>query len=257
MNLNKQILEAIQRGINLAIDDFDDDIDIEAQKVGQIKHSLNTRELIKDKYFVDLDLPSGTLWAKYNVGVNPNRLNRAQDWYGGYYAWGEIEEKDVYYYETYKHAHSFSFKLTKYCNDIDYCDASYKPDNLTVLQDEDDVAVQTNKLPWNVKMPTKKQINELLKYTTNEWIKNYQCIPGLNGRVFTSKQNGNELFIPAAGQRTGSSVFNVGSSCHLWSRSLDSTTPYNAYNLYFNLSECYLGTNRRYLGLSVRSVLIK
>jgi len=34
MNLNKQILEAIQRGINLAIDDFDDDIDIEAQKVG-------------------------------------------------------------------------------------------------------------------------------------------------------------------------------------------------------------------------------
>ena len=79
MKLTKHILEAIQRGINLAIDDFDDEITIETQKTGQIKHSLNTRELIRDKYFVDLGLPSGTLWGKYNVGVNPNRLNKASD----------------------------------------------------------------------------------------------------------------------------------------------------------------------------------
>ena len=37
MKITKQILEAIQRGINLAIDDFDDIQDVETQKVGEIK----------------------------------------------------------------------------------------------------------------------------------------------------------------------------------------------------------------------------
>ncbi len=39
---------------------------------------------------VDLGLPSGTKWAPCNLGAtNP--------WeYGGYYAWGEFEEKSIY-----------------------------------------------------------------------------------------------------------------------------------------------------------------
>jgi len=98
-------------------------------------------------------LPSETLWGKYNVGVNPHKLNKAQDWYGGYYAWGEIEEKQNYNWDTYKYANGDYTKLTKYCNK-DYCNDTYKPDNLITLQDEDDVATQTNKLPWTVKMPT-------------------------------------------------------------------------------------------------------
>ena len=256
MKLTKQILEAIQRGINLAIDDFDDDImDIEVQKTGQIKHSSNTRELIRDKYFIDLGLPSGTLWAKYNVGVDPHKLNNAEDWYGGYYAWGEIEEKRSYGWHTYKY--SYFNKLTKYCNNANYCDKGSKPDNLITLLDEDDVVVQTNKLPWTIKIPTEEQFDELLKYTTNEWVENYQNISGLNGRIFTSKQNGNEIFIPAAGYRVGSSVSCVGSFCPLWSRSLYSTTPNYAYNLLFNSSGCDLNANYRYYGFSARPVLVK
>lgn len=39
---------------------------------------------------VDLGLISGTRWASCNLGAS-------QPWeYGGYYAWGETEEKDVY-----------------------------------------------------------------------------------------------------------------------------------------------------------------
>ena len=258
MKLTKHILEAIQRGINLAIDDFDD-IDIEAQKVGQIKHSTNTRELIINKYFVDLGLPSGILWAKYNVGVNPNKLNRAQDWYGGYYAWGEIEEKQDYDWTTYKYANDGDYlKLTKYCNNAFYCnsDKGVKPDNLTTLQDEDDVAIQTNKLPWNIKMPTDEQFDELIEHTTNKWIINYQGITGLNGRVFTSKQNGNEIFIPAAGFCTNSSVCGVGSYCYLWSSSLYQFVTFRAYCMYIDQLECYVSANPRCYGFSVRSVLI-
>jgi len=45
------------------------------------------------KNFVDLGLPSKTLWSKYNLGVNPNNLEIAADWYGDYYAFGELKPK--------------------------------------------------------------------------------------------------------------------------------------------------------------------
>lgn len=43
-------------------------------------------DLLPPKY-VDLGLPSGTLWADRNVGA------AAPEAIGGYYAWGETEEK--------------------------------------------------------------------------------------------------------------------------------------------------------------------
>ena len=255
MKLTNHILEAIQRGINLAIDDFDD-MDIETQKTGQIKHSLNTQELINYSYFVDLGLPSGTLWGKYNIGVNPRKLNKADDWNGGYYAWGEIEEKQEYSWKTYKYANGNYDRLTKYCTSR-YCDSSYKPDYLITLQDEDDVAVQTNKLSWNIKMPIKKQFNELLKYTTSDWVNNYQGIIGLNGMMFISKQNRNEIFIPAAGFLTGSSVYHAGSYGCVWSSSLRQASSYGAHNLqFFRSSVCYMHNTDRCNGYSVRAVLI-
>jgi hypothetical protein len=39
---------------------------------------------------VDLGLPSGILWAKYNLGVDIESLECNEDWYGNYFAWGEI-----------------------------------------------------------------------------------------------------------------------------------------------------------------------
>ena len=41
-------------------------------------------------HMIDLGLPSGTKWACCNVGAS-----RPEE-YGGYYAWGETEEKDYY-----------------------------------------------------------------------------------------------------------------------------------------------------------------
>ena len=73
------------------------------------------------------------MWAKYNVGVDPNKLNKSSDWYGGYYSWGEIEEKPIYGWKTYKYANRDLDKLTKYCNNVNYCDKNSKLDNLTTL----------------------------------------------------------------------------------------------------------------------------
>ena len=46
--------------------------------------------------YVDLGLPSGTLWATYNVGATfPYEK-------GQYFAWGEVEPREDFSWESYK-----------------------------------------------------------------------------------------------------------------------------------------------------------
>ena len=81
-NYNK-ILEAVNRGIQLALDDFDDEDQVQNIKSKQINHRDYTKEyldLMND--VVDLQLPSGTLWCKYNLGVNPTKLSKVEEWDG-------------------------------------------------------------------------------------------------------------------------------------------------------------------------------
>ena len=74
-NYNK-ILEAVNRGIQLALDDFDDEEQVQNIKSKQVQNRDYTKEYLDLlKYeVVDLGLPSGTLWSRYNLGVNPTKL---------------------------------------------------------------------------------------------------------------------------------------------------------------------------------------
>lgn len=46
--------------------------------------------------YVDLGLPSGTLWATYNVGATSPYEK------GDYFAWGEVEPREDFSWENYK-----------------------------------------------------------------------------------------------------------------------------------------------------------
>ncbi len=46
--------------------------------------------------YVDLGLPSGTLWATYNVGATSPYEK------GQYFAWGEVEPREDFSWESYK-----------------------------------------------------------------------------------------------------------------------------------------------------------
>ncbi len=265
-NYNK-ILEAVNRGIQLALDDFDDEVQVQNNiKSKQVYNRDYTKEYLDLlKYeVVDLGLPSGTLWCKYNLGVDPNQLSKAEDWYGGYYAWGEIESKLNYNSYNYKFVKSNN-ALIKYCNKSKFGLNGFV-DNLTGLLPEDDAAYQNKKF-YNFKfhIPTKEQCEELINYTQNYWVNNYNPnniehhtnddgIKGLNGRVFVGK-NGNQLFIPAAGYRYGSNIFNAGSSCFLWSSGLNLAYPRSAYDLYFYSDNISMYNDFRYYGYSVCPVL--
>ena len=232
-NYNK-ILEAINRGIKFALDDFDDNEQIQGQSNSKVKYYGGMKEYLDlMQNTVDFNLPSGNLWYKYNLGAtNPTEsATWPHEWWGNFYAWGEIVPKDDYndasykfaqvtYINQYKATEKVIMKYTKYCNfNLD----GYKgyTDNLTQLEPEDD-AVHV-KLGQNYYIPTADDFEELFQYTIQEYKRNYCKIKDLNGVLFTSiDDNSKTMFVPCAGLRCKKSNWNPnGESCigfevHLW-----------------------------------------
>ena len=195
--------------------------------------------------YVDLGLPSGTLWAKCNVGAE-----KESD-YGLYFAWGEVEgysSSQVGYGDGQR---PFDGSDYKYASG-DMCDGGeitkYKPglDNLTTLLPEDDAASVNMGGSWH--MPNKEQFEELINssYTTTTWT----TVNGINGRLITSKTNNNTLFLPASGGCGWGSVYDIGSHYYYWSSSL---YKYPSDAWYLGLTNVY--NYCRFYGHTVRGVM--
>lgn len=169
--------------------------------------------------------------------------------YGNYYAWGETKTKSTYKWDTYKYANGNYDKLTKYCNESNYGNDGFT-DKLTTLQGSDDPATANWGSGWQT--PSKAQWDELLNNTTNQWTTQN----GVKGRLFTSKKNGQTLFLPAAGCFWGSELDGAGSYGSYWSRSRGTDGPYRAWYLYFYSYNYYMSDYYfiRYYGFSVRPV---
>lgn len=207
---------------------------------------LNGQPIVDDHDWVDLGLPSGTIWATRNVGAS------CPEDYGDYFAWGETEPKDYYSMDTYKWAYYDSngdLRLTKYCTRSDYGYNGFT-DNKTELDPEDDAAYVNWGPSW--RMPTTEQQRELYEKCSSVWTTQN----GVKGRLFTGP-NGNTLFLPAAGYRWDESLGGAGALGIYWSRTLYSSIPSSAYDLGFgsggwgNWSNGY-----RYYGFSVRAVRV-
>ena len=190
--------------------------------------------------YVDLGLPSGTLWATFNIGAN------TPEGYGDYFAWGETTTKSDYSWSTYQYCNGSNTTMTKYCTNADYGNDGFV-DNLTTLLPEDDAA--TANWGGNWRMPTKAEWQELYNNTTHTWTTQN----GVNGRLFTAA-NGNSLFLPAAGYRYGSSLSYAGGDGYYWSSSLDTGSPRYAWGLHFSSGNCSMIYSSRNCGQSVRPV---
>ena len=178
--------------------------------------------------YVDLGLPSGTKWATCNVGAT-------EPWeYGGYYAWGETEEKDNYDWSTYKWCNGSYDTMTKYCIDSDYGTV----DNKTILDLEDDVAHVKWGGSW--RMPTIEEYEELGRLCTLVWC----SVNNVSGCKVIGP-NGNNVFFPAAGNVV------VG-----WLNTLYNKEEDYAYCIELEFAESELGYDAYYreMGLSVRPV---
>ena len=193
--------------------------------------------------YVDLGL--SVKWAKCNVGAEKETDA------GLYFAWGETTGYTASQVGTNK---QFSLSDYKYGNGDSNLTKYNQSDGKTVLESVDDAARVHMGGDW--RMPTETEIQELIDNTTNQWVTNYNG-SGVNGYKFTSNKEGyqnNSIFIPAAGYCDYGSVYYVGYYGNVWSSSLYTSNPYNAWYLDFNSGNCLMGSYYRCIGQSVRGV---
>ena len=181
----------------------------------------------KHPHMIDLGLPSGTKWACCNVGANKPQA------YGGYYAWGETEEKEDYSDSTYKY----------YRND----------DYVNIGSDIAGTQYDVAHVKWGGgwRMPTFDQIKELHDNCIYKWT----TINGVEGGKFTSRKNGKSIFLPAEGDRLYGNLDNAGSYGYYWSSTQYPSISIAACGLLFFSG--YAGCNNddyRYDGQPVRPV---
>ena len=129
--------------------------------------------------YVDLGLPSGTLWATSNLEAGNSKGH-------AHFAWGEtmpmsytsVGQEVIANYKFW----GTDGKMSKYCS----------TDHLTVLDDDDDAATVHWGEGWH--MPDGTEVMELLNECGHRW----DSINGVSGLLVIG-ENGNTLFLPAAG----------------------------------------------------------
>ena len=171
-----------------------------------------------------VDLGLSVKWATCNVGAS------SPEEYGDYFAWGETTPKP-----TYVEDNSTSFKKAGW-GDIG---GNSRCDPATANWGGD----------W--RMPTKDEFQELIDDCTWEWTTQNDC----NGYKVTSKNNGQSIFLPAAGWRYGADENGVGSSGFYWSSTPSESGTDGAYDLYFGEGFHNADWGDRFDGRSVRPVL--
>ena len=189
--------------------------------------------------YVDLGLPSGTLWATCNVGTD------SPEEYGDYFAWGETKPKEHYGWDNYKYCMGESKTLTKYCNKSSYGYRDFT-DGLTELLPEDDAATVNWSENWQ--MPSEEQVDELKDdtYTTKTVTKRN----GVDGMLVTGR-NGNSIFLPFADLYRSNATINIGG--FYWLRTLYNNSSACQCEIYSN-QKIYCSNNPRHLGRAVRPV---
>ncbi len=209
---------------------------------------------------VDLGLPSGTKWANMNIGAS-----KPED-FGLYFAWGETQgytadisdgrRFDWANYKWMSEGQSTWQWVSKYQvadGKTEGCwydaDGNFVGDGLSTLDLADDAAHASWGGQWV--MPTYEDMRELLDNTTSEWT----TLNGVLGRTFTSKTNGNAIFIPAACYRYGNLLYNQDSGGTYWSSSVDPLSSGNVYFLNFYAEDAITFNFARFYGRSVRAVI--
>ena len=177
--------------------------------------------------FVDLGLPSGTLWAEANVGA-------ASDYEAGsFFAWAEKTPKTTFGWNNY--LWGTASNLTKY-------NAS---DKKTLVELADDAAYQANS-SWT--LPTKAQFEELMDNCDLEWVDSAPYF----GMRFKSKVGDTSIFLPAAGFiQTWADGEWAG---YYWSKSLYTGDRTRAYYFLIMESAYMMEREERYTGMTVRAV---
>ena len=182
--------------------------------------------------YVDLGLPSGLLWATCNVGAK-------EPWENGlYFSWGNVDGHAKESGYDFGESNDGVYASTPGASLVGKIPVNAKYD-----------AARAN-LGGSWRIPTVSAFRELYVNCTSVWTTQN----GVNGRLFTSRINGNSVFFPCAGYYDGTILYLDGAYGDYWSRSFISQT--YAFELTFDIG-CVLPqfNDNRFYGFPVRAVL--
>lgn len=163
-------------------------------------------------------------WSSYNLGA------KSPEDYGGLYGWADPTGK-------------------KTSTDLDdYPDANPPAD---ISGTKYDAARRLWGDGWRI--PSSNEMWKLISNSNEEWT----TLNGIQGVKYTSKKNGNSIFLPVSPIRTGNSV-TQGSATYYWLGALNKEDQTLAGTFYIykgtNLLDYPTAGEKRYLGLPIRPV---
>ena len=179
-----------------------------AKKLEELKAAGGSKPMPIPSNCVDLGLPSGLLWAKYNMGTD------SQTEIGDYYAWGETSpNKKFYFISTYKY---YKTTISKILEILKYSEKDWK----TVLELEDDAA--NANLGVGYRIPTQEDWQELLDNCKWEAVTTTTKNNKIIARWKVTGPNGKSIILPAT----------VGTRADGLNVSPDNDAYYTTANLY-------------------------
>lgn len=173
--------------------------------------------------YVDLGLPSGTLWCRWNVGAD--YLDESgQDNFGLYFKWGETVG-----YRTKEECQAAAYKFNPSGDNATFTKYN-ETDGLKTLELEDDPVHSIMGFDW--RLPTDEQCKELLNNISGEY------------GNYTSDINGNKIYIP---HKDGVPCF--------WSSTLNEENVKSAHLIRGWHEKIIRGTYYRWIPCPIRGVI--
>ena len=160
---------------------------------GTVSATKTVRLKVVPTGFVDLGLPSGTLWAEGNITKDGqgNYIIGTPTEPGCFYSWGNVD------------GHLLSG--TRFVDGVHFAESEYYPDSpgcslrASIASNDASHDAVLAALGTPYRMPTKAEFEELLANCDAEYVQ----VDSRNGIRFTSRVNNSSIFLPACGWANG------------------------------------------------------
>ena len=196
--------------------------------------------------YVDLGLPSKTMWATCNVGADKPEDNGLLFQFGHIDGYKSMDEN----HKLKTNAQNLEDGSAREYIPITSSGKIYKENE--ILDFADDVAHINMGGVW--RMPTKDELEELYDNTTHR----VETINGVQCMGFTSKINNKRLFVPFAGCWYNDNFMAAGSRAYMWSSQVHTSDINYAFGICCNSSgSAYISRYRRSCAFFARGVFVK
>lgn len=247
MDYREKVLYLLQKH-NQDTDELKASISELKASLAETKREVTTvSRFVEAPQFVDLDLPSGTLWMDRNIGA------KKETDYGLYFQFGDTvgySAKDMKARATWENCPGNGGKSTASITDLSTWDSKYIDNDIDYLKSCVDAAyVHTNGV---ARIPNYGDCFELTEYTDSEFVTNFNG-SNINGfKIMSQEDHSKYIFLPASGRIINRGIDNTQQTS-LWSARNYGKDKIRC--IAFNPKEIDYALDYRYVGLCIRGVL--